>query len=131
MLWFFRRLLDRLVVRVTGAIASQIESHVQLELSEAQAGLLRRAKELEHEDTPGIEQIVSDLRKRAERLGTPAALSTDAVDFVAELQHENLRDIESLCISHREESKPHAIELANGSKRGRPKKAAKSDSDPA
>ena len=123
MLWLFRRVLDRLVVRVVGVVASQIESHAQMELSETKAELLRRAKELECEDTPGMEDLAAELRLRAEGIAESAGPGTDVTRLAVELHDVDLRDVESLKLPASAD-KPRAIESSNGRKRGRPRKDA-------
>ena len=130
MLWFFRRVLDRLVARIVGVVATQIESHAQMELSETRASLLRRAKELDHEDTPGMDLIAAELRSRAECIGTSVGPGSEITHLVAELQGEDLRNADSLRLppAAGSEDKPLAIESANGRKRGRPRRDAVSNS---
>jgi len=118
MLWLFRRVLDRLVVRVVGVVATQIESHAQMELSETRAELLRRAKELEHEDTPGVDLVAAELRSRAERIGVSAGPESEVTELAAELHGEDLRTGESLRLAS-ERQKPRRIKTSNGRKRGR------------
>jgi len=127
MIWLFRRILDRLVVRVLGVVATQVESHAQMELSETRAELLRRAKEFDHEDTPGMDLVAAELRGRAERIGSSAGPGSEVLQLASELHGEDLRNAESLRLPVTD--KPQAIESSNGRKRGRPRRDAVSSPD--
>jgi hypothetical protein len=129
MLWFFRKVLDRLVARVVGLVAAQIESHAQMEMSEMRAELLRRARELDREETPGMEDVAAELRSRAARIGQSAGPGSEVVALVAEYDAEDLRTTGKLGhASHSiADERPRSIESENGRKRGRPRKGAVSD----
>jgi hypothetical protein len=124
MLWFFRRVLDRLVARVMGVIATEIESHAQIELSDTRAALLRRAKELEQENVPGMEHVAAELRSRAELLGAAPGPGSEVAGYVEALHGEDLRNPEALRLPKAgNDSGVLAIESTNGAKRGRPRRA--------
>jgi hypothetical protein len=129
MLWFFRKVLDRLIVRVVGLVAVQIESHAQMEMSEMRAELLRRARELDREETPGMEEIAAELRSRAASIGQSAGPGSEVVALVSELDGEDLRTSGKFQHSAPTiaEDRPLAIESATEPKRGRARKGGVGD----
>lgn len=97
MLWLFRKIVDRLLVKSVVIIGSELESQMEIEISEARAALLRRASELEQEVIPGFKEIAADLRARVVRLGDHAEVPcTGVLQVVKALEHENLRDAQVL-----------------------------------
>ena len=93
MLWLFRRILDRLLVKSAVHVASDLEARMDLEMCETQAILLRRAHELEQENIPGLEQIAAGLRARAASLGGDDEVpAKDISAIVAVLRAEDLRE---------------------------------------
>ncbi len=70
MRWLFERVVDRLIAKLTLLLAARFESHTELELIETKAEMLRRADELERDDSPEGKSLAAELRAAAARLGS-------------------------------------------------------------
>lgn len=93
MLWLFRRILDRLLVKSAVHAASDLEAQMELAASETQASLLRRAYELEQENVPGLDQVAAGLRARAASMaGENGVPGGDISGIVSILRAEDLRE---------------------------------------
>lgn len=125
MRWIFRKIIDRLLVRSTVQVASQVEAEMNLELGEARAMLLRRAHELEQENLPGMEQVAASLRLQAARMGAEDEIAGgDAVRIAAVLRRENLSEEEPRIVlpAPGEVTQTSVLALPAPKKRGRPRK---------
>ena len=132
MRWIFRRIIDRLLVRSTVQVASEVEAEMNLELSEARAMLLRRAHELEQENLPGLEQVAATLRLQAARMGGEDDLpGGDAPRIAAMLRRENLGENEPPIVLPlaSETSGKEQLALPAPKKRGRPRKNVESSAE--
>lgn len=127
MFWIVRRIMDRLLVKITVVVASKLESHADLELEETRADFLRRAAELEKEDVAGMEEVVTRLRSQAAAIGRDGKTPGDGTLEVAKrLASDNLREEPSEPAF----DAPSEVGLleqdttgdSRGKKRGRPKK---------
>jgi len=92
MRWFFQRILDRLFLKSTIQVASELEAQMAMEFSESRAAILRRAHELEQERVPGMEQVAAELRAQAAKMGGSETPASDAARIADLLRPENLRD---------------------------------------
>lgn len=125
MRWIFRRIIDRLLVRSTVQVASQVEAEMNLELGEARAMLLRRVHELEQENLPGLEQVAATLRLQAARMGGDDEIpGGDAARIASVLRRENLNEEEPPIVlpPPAEMSGAKPLALPAPKKRGRPRK---------
>jgi hypothetical protein len=129
MLWFLRRVLDRLFAKLTLHLASELETHMEMELTERRAELLRRANELQKEEVPGIAEVAGSLRARAEKLGAESCVPAgDAIEVIERLRAEDLREANRLALAQAKKAeKPGVPALtfdapASSKKRGRPRK---------
>lgn len=126
MRWIFRKIIDRLLVRSTVQVASQVEAEMNLELSEARVMLLRRAHELEQENLPGLEHVAASLRLQAARMGGEEDLPAgDAVRIASALRRENLSEEELPLVLPPPAGRVATEQLALPApkKRGRPRKS--------
>lgn len=124
--WIFRKIIDRLLVRSTVQVASQLEAEMNLELGEARAMLLRRAHELEQENLPGLEQVAASLRLQAARMGAEDEIpGGDAVRIAVALRRDNLREQDPPIVlpPSAEMAVSEPLGLPAPKKRGRPRKS--------
>jgi len=127
MRWIFRKIIDRLLVRSTIQVASEVEAEMNLELGEARAMLLRRAHELEQENLPGLEQVAASLRLQAARMGAEDEIpGGGAVRIASVLRRESLSEQEPPIVLPPPAEMPETGRLALPApkKRGRPRKSA-------
>ena len=105
MRWLFERVVDRLIAKLTLLLAARFESHTELELIETKAEMLRRADELERDDSPEGKSLAAELRAAAARLGRgehgPAG---DVLAAVEQLHGEELRQSDALRIGSQPKS---------------------------
>jgi hypothetical protein len=137
MLWLFRKILDRLLVKSAVHVASELEAQIDLEVSETRATLLRKAHAFEQENIPGLEQVAASLRTRAARVaGESEVPAKDVVAIVALLRDENLRDELPASLSHHGDVADapcaflSALPAPEAKKRGRPRKSPADDAKP-
>ena len=64
MQWIFQRIVERLFVKLIAMMGSEWDARVEMHLSETRAELLRKAKQLEGEETRGLEEVAASLRAR-------------------------------------------------------------------
>ena len=105
MRWLFERVVDRLIAKLTLLLAARFESHTEMELVETKAEMLRRADELERDDSPEGKTLAAELRAAAARLGRgehgPAG---DVLAAVEQLHGEELRRPDALRIGSQPKS---------------------------
>lgn len=123
MRWLFQRILDRLTAQFALLVAAQLESQAEMELSETRADMLRRAQQLERDETPGADVVASQLRTAAEQLGGDERGPAEGVlGALRRLQGENLREPENLRLAFHEKGEKKPLELEAPEKRGRSNK---------
>jgi hypothetical protein len=136
MLWLFRKILDRLLVRSVLHVATELESQLQLERIDRQADFLRKAHQLEQENIAGLDAVAADLRASAAKMAGDEAPGENVVAVVALLRQEDLRtDGEATAAE-----KGPALNVSRGllptqptavtKRRGRPRKEAVIDATP-
>ena len=79
MQWIFRRIIERLAVKLIAMMGSEWDARVEMHLSETRAELLRRAKQLEAEETLG--PTSAKMNKNA--TSTHKSASSDPVDRIS------------------------------------------------
>ena len=91
MRWLFQRVVDRLLAKLTLLLAARFESHAEMELVETKAEMLRRADELEQDDSPEGKSLAAELRAAAARLGRgESGPAGDVLAAVEQLNGEEL-----------------------------------------
>lgn len=134
MQWLFRRIIERILLKLMSLVGSQWEAMADMHFSDARAEMLRKASRLEAEDVPGLESVAADLRARAEQLGQRKdAPAGDVLLVATNLKDEDLSNPESLAITHDEKTsrvaavRPAPTTSAAKKGRGRPRKQPPSE----
>ena len=129
MQWLFRRIIERILLKLMSLVGFQWEAMADMHFSEARAEMLRKASRLEAEDVPGLESVAAELRMRAEQLGQRKdAPAGDVLLVASDLKDEDLSNPDLPGIAHDEKSssaaatRPTPSASASKKKRGRPRK---------
>ena len=107
MRWLFQRVVDRLLSKLTLLLAARFESHAEMELVETKAEMLRRAGELEQDDSPEGKSLAAELRAAAARLGrSESGPAGDVLAAVERLNGEELGQADALRIGSQPTARP-------------------------
>ena len=128
MQWIFQRIVERLFVKLIAMMGSEWDARVEMHLSETRAELLRKAKQLEGEETRGLDEVAASLRAQAEQLGKGGeSPASDVLAIAMSLREENLREPDSLRVAQEKttengEATCGLLVAPEKKKRGRPRK---------